>query len=407
MYLNSILGNNIFLNFEITYFRNLKIKSFRNEFSKLKLLHGGLKQMRVKRHIVTACALALFTSSLALADDTYGQRCFAPAPQSTTIQYPAKKGPYKIAFVNGFAGNDWRIQAIQSAKAWANRPENKKNIKEFKIVSVGNDSAAQIAAIDNFIAAGFDAITFIAVNPTAFEGVIRRARRAGTVLVPFDNVLDTDKVVQVNENQKALGALKAQTVMDLLGGKAKKILMVNGLPGNATNRDRRLGMLSVLDKVDGLEIVEVVGNWDTGTSQKVVADALATHGQFDAVVSQHGSAGTINALLDANHPIVPMGVDGENGVRKLMAKHNIPGVSASQAPAMSAVALEASVALLQGKKLPQTIFLPIPSVKSTELEEGVNYFLNLPDSFNTGVGYTGCFKPFSPQELLGQSADNN
>lgn len=341
-----------------------------------------------------------------VAADTYRPECFAPAPDTTTISYEAKTGPFKMAFVNGFAGNDWRIAAIQSAKAWAARPENAAKIDEFTVVSVGNDSAAQIAAIDNFMAAGYDAITFIAVNPTAFEPVIRRAERSGTVLVPFDNVLDTDKIVQINESQMELGRLKAQSVMDALGGTASKILMVNGLPGNATDRDRRLGMMSVLEKVEGLEIVEVVGNWDTGTSQKVVSDALATHGQFDGVVSQHGSAGTINAMQAADHPIVPMGVDGENGVRMLMDELDIPGISASQAPAMSAVALEAAVALLEGNALPQTVFLPIPQVKAEDLEAGVNYFPDLPKSFNTGTGFPDCFAPFTPDELIGQSADN-
>lgn len=340
------------------------------------------------------------------AVDTYRSACFAPAPETGVIAYEAKEGPYRIAFVNGFAGNDWRIQAIQSAKAWAVREENTASIEEFSVVSVGNDSAAQIAAIDNFIAAGYDAIIFIAVNPTAFEPVIRRAERAGTILVPFDNVLDTDAVVQINESQLALGALKARTVIDLLGGQAERILMVNGLPGNATDRDRRLGMLSVLDQVDGLEIVEVVGNWDTGTSQTAAANALAAHGRFDAVVSQHGSAGSINAMLAAGHPIVPMGVDGENGVRLLMAEHGIPGVSASQAPAMSAVAMEAAVALLQGHALPQTVYLPIPYVMSDDLAAGENYFPDLPASFNTGTGYADCFAPFTPEELLGQTPDD-
>ena len=183
--------------------------------------------------------------------------------------------------------------------------------------------------------------------------------------------------------------------------------MVNGLPGNSTDRDRRLGMMGVLESVAGVEIVEVVGNWDTGTSQKVVADALATHGEFDAVVSQHGGAGTINAMMAANHPIVPMGLDAENGVRMLIDEHKIPGVSASQAPAMSAVALEAIVALLQGNELPQTIFLPIPQVKSEDIAAGENYFPDLPKSFNTGTGYADCFAPFTPDELLGQSADDS
>jgi len=356
--------------------------------------------------ISAAIMMTLLAAGSAQAQ-THRSECFAPAPDTGTIQYDAKEGPFKLAFVNGFAGNDWRIQAIQSAKAWAARPENAKNIEEFTVVSVGNDSAAQIAAIDNFIAAGYDGITFIAVNPSAFEGVIRRANREGTVLVPFDNVLDTDKVAQVNESQLALGTLKAQTVKDIVGADLKKVLMVNGLPGNATDRDRRLGMMSVLESVDDIEIVEVVGNWDTGTSQKVVADALATHGEFDAVVSQHGGAGTINAMLAADHPIVPMGLDGENGVRMLIDEHNIPGISASQAPAMSAIALEAAVALLQGNELPQTIFLPIPQVKSENIEAGVNFFPDLPKSFNTGTGYAECFAPFTPEELLGQTADDS
>lgn len=362
--------------------------------------------MSLKSFVFLGATVSALLCSSSVWAETHRAECFAPAPNTTTIQYDAKEGPYKIAFVNGFAGNDWRIQAIQSAKAWAARPENAAKIEEFKVVSVGDDSAAQIAAIDNFIAAGYDAITFIAVNPSAFNGVIRRAQRSGTILVPFDNVLDTDKVVQVNESQLALGALKAQTVVDELGGKAEKILMVNGLPGNSTDRDRRLGMMSVLEQVDGLDIVEVVGNWDTGTSQKVVADALATHGTFDAVLSQHGSAGTINAMQAANHPIVPMGVDGENGVRMLMDELNIPGVSASQAPAMAAIALEAAVELLAGEALPQTIFLPIPSVNASDLADGENYFSELPKSFNTGTGFAECFTPFTPEELLGQSADN-
>ncbi|MEM9318265.1 MAG: sugar ABC transporter substrate-binding protein [Pseudomonadota bacterium] len=355
--------------------------------------------------LLLTSALALCLAGAASAQ-THRAECFGPAPGTAALSYEAQDGPYSIAFVNGFAGNDWRIQAIQSAKAWSERDGNAELIEEFSVVSVGNDSAAQIAAIDNFIAAGYDAIVFIAVNPTAFEPVIRRAERAGTILVPFDNVLDTEAVVQVNESQLALGALKAQTVMDLLGGEAERILMVNGLPGNATDRDRRLGMLSVLDEVEGLEIVEVVGNWDTGTVQTVVADALATHGEFDGVLVQHGSAGAINAMLAADHPIVPMGVDGENGVRMLMDEHEIPGVSASQAPAMSAIALEAAVELLRGNELPQTIYLPIPYVMSGDLVAGENFFPDLPASFNTGTGFEACFTPFTPDELLGQSPDD-
>lgn len=357
------------------------------------------------------CAFTYLSTTAVRAEDTYRPECFAPAPDNAkVIKHEKREGPYRVAFVNGFAGNDWRVTAIQGAKAWSAREANKARLKEFTVVSVGNDSAAQIAAIDNFIAAGYDAITFIAVNPTAFSSVIKRAEQAGTVLVPFDNVLDTDAIVQVNENQFELGAMKAQAVVDAIEkakGKVEgSVLEVSGLPGNATDRDNHDGMRSVLDKHAGLKVVQVVGNWDAGTVQKVTADAIATNGQFDGVMVQEGSIGALNAMKNAGHPVVPFGGDAGNGTRRMIAEGKYPGVTAAQAPVMSAIALEAAVALLEGNALPQKIFLPIPHKDNAELKEGVDFFPNLPDTFYTTTGYPNCFEVFSPEELLGQTPDN-
>lgn len=359
-----------------------------------------------------ACsAIALAWVSAASAQETYNPSCFVAAPTSEkVISYPKKDGPYKIAFVNGYAGNDWRTTAIQSAKAWAARPENKEKLAEFRVVSVGNDSAAQIAAIDNFIAAGYDAITFIAVNPSAFDAVINRASRAGTVLVPFDNVLDTDAVVQINEDQFQLGKLKAEAVVEAIkaekGEVTGKILEVSGLPGNSVDRDNHEGMRSVLDQHPGLSVVQVVGDWDAGTAQKVTTDAIATQGPFDGFVVQEGTVGVINAILNAKHPIVPVGGDASNGARMLIAEHKIPGITAAQAPALSAMALTTAVVLLEGNALPQTVFFPIPNKANADLVSGEDFYPDLPASYYTATGLPGCDAPFTPDELLGVSAED-
>src|SRR3546814_6173241 len=99
---------------------------------------------------------------------------------------------------------------IKTLKAYAEQPDVAPMIEELKVVSTGTDVAAQVAAIDNFINAGYDAILTIAVNPTAFEPVIRRANRAGVVLVPFDNVLDSDDILQVNEDQSEMGRIRSE-----------------------------------------------------------------------------------------------------------------------------------------------------------------------------------------------------
>ena len=94
---------------------------------------------------------------------------------------------------------------IQTAKAFAAQPDVAAKLKEFKVVSTGEDVAAQIAAINNFIDSGFDAIVVNAQNPAAFKPVIKRANEAGVVLVAFDNILDTEDAINVDVDQKGLG----------------------------------------------------------------------------------------------------------------------------------------------------------------------------------------------------------
>src|SRR5437868_2753672 len=99
-------------------------------------------------------------------------QCFAPWAATTKLfQYPAKKGPYRVALANGYIANTWRIQMIKTAKAYAAQPEVAAKLKEFKVVSTGEDVAAQIAAINNFIDSGFDAVVVNAQNPAAFKPV--------------------------------------------------------------------------------------------------------------------------------------------------------------------------------------------------------------------------------------------
>lgn len=370
----------------------------------------------MKRHMTLLMMGALAASTVALtgarAQDTYKPDCYAPAPDSASvISYPKKAGPYKIALVNGYVGNDWRANSIQTAKAWGARPENKSKLSDLKIISVGNDSTAQISAIDNFIAAGYDAVIINAVNPTAFDAVVRRAKQAGVVLVTYDNVLDSNQVVQINEDQVELGRIKAQAVVD--GIKAKKgnvsgqVLEIDGVPGNSVDRDNQAGFSEVFSKYPDLKTVKVEGDWDVGKASKVTSDAIATSGNFDGIVVQEGSVGALEAMDAAKHPIVPVGFDAGNGTRMLVSKGKYPGITAAQAPALAAMALEASVVLLEGSALPQKVFLPIPHKDNADLTEGKDFFPNLPKTFYTATGFPQCFAVFTPDELNGQTADNS
>src|SRR3954452_13164283 len=161
--------------------------------------------------LVAAAGAAMAAGPKVVSGPSYSPTCFKPWNASTKLfQWQKKPGPYRIALVNGFVGNTWRIQMVKTAKAFADQPGIKDNIKEFKAVSTGTDVAAQLGAMEDFINQGFDAIVTIAVAPDGFDRIIRLADKNNVVVVPFDNVLDTDKVMMVNEDQTELGSLPAE-----------------------------------------------------------------------------------------------------------------------------------------------------------------------------------------------------
>jgi ribose transport system substrate-binding protein len=334
-------------------------------------------------------------------------QCYAPwAADTKFFKFPAKPGPYRIALSNSYIANAWRIQMIKTAKAYAAQPEVAKLIKEFKVVSTGEDLAAQISAVNNFIDSGYDAIVINAQNPTAFTPVIKRAKQAGVILVAFDNILDTEDAINVNVDQKGLGEYWANWLVKEIpnGG---KILEVRGVAGTSVDTDRHNGIHEVLDASGKKwDVVEVVGKWDDGTAQKVSADAIAVQKHFDGITVQGGSTGTVRAFIDAKHPFVPVGGETENGFRKLCAEHSAEGLkcaSGGTGPAQVAVAIKTAITALEGEVVPQSVKLPLATAEDPNFKDGENFYSKEGDNFFVGNSFPTCGINFTAQEIMGQS----
>ena len=354
---------------------------------------------------------AAFAQAQVVAGPSAEPECFVPwTDQTKFFQFPKKEGPYRIALANGYIANTWRIQMIQTAKAYAAQPDVAAKLKEFKVVSTGEDVPAQISAINNFIDSGYDAIVVNAQNPTAFGPVIKRAKEAGVVLVAFDNILDTEDAINVNVDQKGLGVLWAKWLADHIpdGG---KILEVRGVAGTSVDTDRHNGIHEVLDASGKKwDIVEVVGKWDDGTAQKVSADAIAVQKKFDGITVQGGSTGTVRAFMDAGHPFVPVGGETENGFRKLCAAHGAEGLkcaSGGTGPAQVAVAIKTAIAALEGNVVPQSVKLPLATTEDPNFKDGESYYAKEGDNFFVGNAFPTCGINFTAQEIMGQSEAND
>jgi ribose transport system substrate-binding protein len=336
--------------------------------------------------------------------------CFAPwTAQTKFMKYPAKKGPFRIAVSNGYIANTWRIQMVQTAKAYVAQPDVAAKLKEFKLISTGDDVAAQISAINNFIDSGYDAIIVDAQNPTAFGPVIKRAKAAGVILVAFDNILDTEDAVNVDVDQSGLGVLWAKWLIQKVpdGG---KILEVRGVAGTSVDTDRHVALHKTLDD-SGKKwtVTEVFGKWDDGVAQKAAADAIATNGPFVGFAVQAGDTGVVHAMMDAKHPFVPFSGETENGFRKLCAKYSADGLkctSAGTGPAQVAVAVKVAIAALEGEVIPQSVKLPLAVTEDPNFKDGENYFSDATDNFFVGNSFPNCGINLSAKEIMSQTKDN-
>jgi ribose transport system substrate-binding protein len=298
---------------------------------------------------------------------------------------------------------------IKTGKAYAALPDVAKQLKEFKVVSTGEDVAAQIAAINNFIDSGYDAIVVNAQNPKAFGPVIKRAKEAGVVLVDFDNILDTEDAINVNVDQKGLGVLWGNWLASHIpnGG---KVLEVRGVAGTSVDTDRHNGIHEALDKSGKKwDVVEVAGKWDDPTAQKVTADAIAVHKHFDGITAQGGDTGVVQAMIDAKHPFVPFGGETENGFRKFCGKFAGQGLKCSSAgsgPGQVAVAIKTAIDALNGEVVPQSVKLPLDIVEDPNFKDGENFYSGQSDNFFVGNAFPTCGINFTAQQIMVQTEKN-
>jgi ribose transport system substrate-binding protein len=369
--------------------------------------------MKLFLKLSTAVAALALSAQLAAAEPAVvsgpgaDADCFAPVSGDTQyFQWPAREGPYRIALVNGFIANDWRVQMIAVAKAYAEQPEVAADIEEFKVVSVGEDIAAQIAAANNFIDQGFDAIIINANNTAAFGSVVRKANEANVVVLSFDNVIDDPNQIAINVDQAGLGRAAAEFLLSNTDADPATFLHVRGPAGQPVDIARNTGFHEVIDASGrNVEVVDVVGNWAPGDAQKVTADAIAAGGVFDGIYVQGGSQGTAMAMLDAGAFVAPITGETENAFRQICNDKGLTCQSGGTGPAQSSVTIKTAIAALKGEVIPQSIALPT-SISYSPFEEGVDVFPELPGSFFAGNNFDACNIGFTAEEIAAQTGED-
>ena len=117
----------------------------------------------------------------------------------------------------------------------------------------------------------------------------------------------------------------------------------------------------------------------------------------------------IQAMKNTSHPWVPVAGESENGFRKAIAEYSdegLKGISIGQSPGLVAIAMKAAISALEGNVMPQLISVPLPVATYDQLEDGVNYWSDLPDNFFTINEFPPCGVNISGPAIMAQTEED-
>jgi inositol transport system substrate-binding protein len=171
-----------------------------------------------------------------------------------------------------------------------------------------NDVAKQQSQIQNFIAAGVDAIVVNPVDTDATAAMSKIAADAGIPLVYVNREpanIDTlpEKQAFVASNEVESGTLETKEVCKLLGGKGKAVVMMGELSNQAARmRTKDIHDVLATDECKGITIVEEqTANWSRTQGADLMTNWLSAGLEFDAVIANNDemAIGAIQALKAA------------------------------------------------------------------------------------------------------------
>jgi ribose transport system substrate-binding protein len=270
----------------------------------------------------------------------------------------------RIALSNNYAGNSWRQSMLESYRSVARKAVADRVVAAADVFTTADKEVpTQAAQVQNLILQGYDAIVINAASPTALNGALRQACKAGIVVVSFDGTATEPCAYRVVVDYRALGREEVEE-MAKLHPEGGNLLEIRGLAGTSIDATIHAGIQEGVKSHPEFRIVAAVnGDWDQTTAQKAVATVLPSLPPVVGVVGQGGDGyGAAQAFAAARKPrptiILGNRQDELSWWKDQKTKDGYRTWSASIAPGISSLAFWVAQQILDGRKVPHDLVVP-------------------------------------------------
>ncbi len=262
----------------------------------------------------------------------------------------------KIGLVVETLGNPYFATMKAGAEAEAAKHPN----VELTVLGAlsGTDLAGMTRMIEDLIQKRVHVLSFNAIDPQAVIPTVQKAQKAGIpVLIHSDDLAKPVARHFIGPDQYRGQYEVGKMLVKMLGGKGK-VAVLEGVPGNMANVQRKQGLSDAFKDSPGIKVVGIwAANYARDQGLKKTEDILTAHPDVDAIaaINDDMALGALQAVK-ARGKVGKIIVTGFNGVEEAIQevyRGNMAATVLTYADEVGREIVRTGMAVAQGKDDPK------------------------------------------------------
>ncbi|GHC50849.1 substrate-binding domain-containing protein [Ulvibacter litoralis] len=229
-----------------------------------------------------------------------------------------------------------------------------------------DDISKQIAAVEDLITKGVDALLLNPKDPDALVGITKIAKAAGIPVFIIDSSINpsAEFVTTIQSNNLANGELAGAWLAKKMGTKQMNIALLSGNAGNPVGKTRKQGLLQGITeeqlrtqgKINLNVKTQAYTEWSYAGGLKAMEDILVAHPDINVVITESDVCvlGAIKAIEQAGKTddiLIVAGADGQKEAIKYIMETDFYGCTAMNSPVqIGRNAVKYAIQYMNGKR---------------------------------------------------------
>lgn len=260
----------------------------------------------------------------------------------------------RVALIMKSLANEFFSTMADGAKSY-----QAENAEQFELMVNGikdeRDLSRQAALVDEMVASGMDAIVIAPADSKALIPVLRRAQKAGVVIVNIDNRLDADTLtvegIQIPfvGPDNRVGARKTAEYLVSKLNKGDAVAILEGIRTSFNGQQRRLGFEDAM--ASGMKIVaSQSASWEMSQANTIASAMLSEHPEIKAILACNDSMalGAAAAVKSAGRTgeIYVIGFDNISAVQQSILDGKILATADQHGDKLAIYGIQKALAML-------------------------------------------------------------